>query len=151
VLILISDGFEELETITWLTALRQAGLCVKTVGLTRGLVSGAYGIWLKPDLTFADLDHFLDTTSIRLVILPNGGQSLAGLEADPRVHKLLRQVVEQRGQIVTDPEGLPILRAAAVWGSESGEADDNPEASVLLRDQEKSPEVFALHLIRRLR
>lgn len=81
-----------------LSLLRQAGLCVKSVSLTSGLVGGAHGVWLMPDLTLADLDRLTATTSINVVILPEGSQSLARLEADARVHRLLRQVAVRGGQ-----------------------------------------------------
>jgi hypothetical protein len=149
-LVIIADGFEEVETIVLLSALRQAGLCVKSVALTNGLVGGAHGVWLMPDLILTDLD-LMDTTSINLVILPEGGRSLSRLEADPRVHQLLRQVVARRGQIATSLEGLRVPRAAAVWVSESGEANDNQKSPVLLRDPRQSPEAFAQELVRRLR
>ena len=103
-----------------------------------------------PDLTFAELDHWLKTTTISLVILPGEEQSLSRIEADPRIHKLLRQVVEQRGQIVTTSEGLPILQAAALWGNKSNQADCNQEELILLRDPAKSLEAFVQILIRRL-
>lgn len=151
VLLIIADGFEELEAIVVLSTLRQAGLCVKTVGLTSGLVGGAHGVWLMPDLTLADIDLLTVSSSISLVVLPEGRQCLAKLEADPRVHKLLRQVVAQRGQIVTGPEGLGVPRAAAVWINRPGEIGDDQNAPVLLRDSQQSPEVFTQDLIRRLR
>lgn len=147
----IADGFEEAETIVMLSVLRQAGLCVKSVGLTNGLVSGAHGVWLMPDLALADLNRLIDTTAIKLIILPEGDQSLARLEADPRVHQLLRQVVARRGQIVTSPEGLRVPRAAAVWVNESEEDSDDQRATVLLRDPGQSPETFAQDLVRRLK
>jgi hypothetical protein len=149
-LVIIADGFEEVETIVLLSALRQAGLCVKSVALTNGLVGGAHGVWLMPDLILTDLD-LMDTTSINLVILAEGGRSLSRLEADPRVHQLLRQVVARRGQIATSPEGLRVPRAAAVWVDESREADDDWRTPVLLRDPGQSPEAFARDLVRRLR
>lgn len=150
VLIITADGFEETETIIWLSTMRQAGICIKSIGLTSGLVSGAHGIWLRPDLAFADLDHWLNTWAISLVILPGGWRSLARLEADPRVHQLLRQVVVQRGQIVTGPEGLPIPRAA-LGGQEPGEVDKTLESAVLLRDPAKALEAFVQDLIWRLK
>lgn len=150
ILIIIADGFEETETVAWLSALRQAGLCVKSVGLTSGLIGGAHGIWLMPDLAFTHLTALLNTTVISLVILPGGEQSLARLEADPRVYRLLRQVVEQGGQIVTNLEGLPISRAAAGWGNGSGEPGHDAVSPVLVRNRDQPPEVFAQDLIRRL-
>jgi hypothetical protein len=133
-----------------LSALRQAGLCIESVSLTSGLVSGAHGVQLVPDLALTDIGCLINTATIELVILPAGGRCLARLKVDPRVHRLLHQVVAQRGQIVTDLQGLQVLRAAAVWvDGELSEVDD--QATVLLRDPEKSPETFAQDLIRRLK
>lgn len=151
VLIILADGFEEIETIIWLSTLRQAGLCVKSVGVTTGLLSGAHGIWLMPDLTFSDLENLIKTTTISLVILPGEEQSLARLEAEPRLYKLLHQVIEQQGQIVTSSEGLQILRAAAVWDNGPEEMGHDREEPVLLRDLTRPVEAFAQELIRRLK
>ncbi|MCB9079664.1 MAG: DJ-1/PfpI family protein [Anaerolineaceae bacterium] len=149
VLIIIADGFDEMETITWLTTLRQASLWVKSVGLTSGLISGAYGIGLMPDLSFAELNPLLEATAVNLVILPKGKQSLSRLEADPRVHKLLRQVVEQRGQIITTSESLSLLKVV-LRVNEFGELDNDQKAAVLLYNPAASLETFAQNLIRKL-
>jgi hypothetical protein len=150
-LIIIADGFEETETIIWLSTLRQAGLCIKSVGLTSGLVSGAHGIWLRPDLGFADLDHWLKTTGLSPIILPDGEQSLARLEADPRVHELLRQVVKQRGQIITGSEGLRLVRIAVEGDTKAGGPKDSFPEIVLLRDSTEAWESFAQNLVQRHR
>jgi hypothetical protein len=102
-------------------------------------------------VTLADIEHLLNTTPISLVILPAGKQSLARLKADPRVHRLLRQVVAQRGQIVTSSEGLQVTRAADVWAGESGEVNDGQKTPVILRDPQQSSEALAQELIRRLK
>ncbi len=65
-LLIIADGFEEAEAVTILSALRQAGVCIKCVGLTSGLIGGAHGVWVRPDLTMADLDQAANTLSIPL-------------------------------------------------------------------------------------
>jgi hypothetical protein len=148
-LVIVADGFEEMEAMVFLSLLRQAGLCVKSVGLTSGLVGGAHGVWIMPDLTLADLDQLTHTASIHAVILPEGRPGLAKLEADPRVHRLLRQVVAQRGQIVTSREGLRVLRVAAVWSNAPGERGD-PTTAVILRDPGQPSEVFVQDLIRKL-
>jgi hypothetical protein len=144
ILVVVADGFDEKEIVAFLSLLRQEGLCVKSVGLTSGLTDGTHGAWLKPDLTFADVEGFMDATPISLVILPEGGQNLAGMENDPRVHRLLRRVVAQRGRVATGPEGLRIVRAAEVWGDGQGEA-------VLVRRPGQLPGAFTRHLIARLK
>jgi len=151
VLIVIADGFEEADAIVILSLLRQAGLCVKSVGLTSGLICSVHGVLVMPDLTLADLECLTEAPPIGMVILSEGSHSLSRLEADPRVHRLLRQVVAQRGQIVTSAEGLRVPRAAAIWESELEQADDDQRMPVLLRKPGQSPEALALNLIRRLK
>jgi hypothetical protein len=145
ILVIIADGFDEAETIILLSALRQAGLCVKSVGLTRGLVAGVHGIWLMPDMSFTDLEQLLQSMTISLAILPGGGQSLAKLETDPRVHKLLCQVLKEGGEIAAGPEGLHIVRPAVM-----GDNELDVYKPALLRDPAESFEAFAQSLIRRL-
>ncbi len=135
--------------IITLSLLRQAGLCVKSVGLTSGLIGSACGVRLMPDLALADLDHLSSGTYISIVILPAGKQSLVRLETDPRVHRLLRRVVAQHGQIVTGPEGLRVPRAAALWVSKPG--GDDQRLPVLLRNPNQSTQVFVQELIQRLK
>ncbi len=135
----------------FINLLRQAGLCVKSVGLTSGLIDGAHGMWQMPDLTLTDLDLLINTMSISVIILLAGRQSLARLETDLRVHRLLRRVVAQRGQIATSREGLRVLRAAAMWGNEPGDVNNNRGTLVILRDPEQSLEAFARDLLRRLK
>jgi putative intracellular protease/amidase len=149
-LLIIADGFEEAETIMMLSTLRQAGICVKSVALTNGLVGGAHGVWLMPDLVLTDVRRAIGTTHINLVILPEGSQSLARLEADPRVHRLLGWVVAQGGRIATSPEGLRVPRAAALWIDDLWASDQDQITPVILRDPGQSPEAFAQNLVRRV-
>jgi hypothetical protein len=150
-IVLVADGFEETETITILGLLRQAGLCVKSVGLTSGLVSSAHGVWVMPDRTLADLDSLLHTTPISAVILPEGTQSVAKLEADPRVHNLLRQVAAQRGQFVTSQDGLRVIRAAIACGNELDDVANDSALRIILREPEQPLGAFVLDLVRRLK
>ena len=149
--ILLADGFEETDAIVVLGLLRQAGLCVKSLGLTSGLICSAHGVCILPDLTFDDLDRLTEATAIRMVILPEGRNGLARLEADPRVHRLLRQVAAERGYIATSTEGLRVPRAAAVWYSQSEETKNDQWMPVILREPGESLAGLALSLIRRLK
>jgi hypothetical protein len=150
-LVIVADGFEETDTVVLISQLRQAGLCVKSVGLTSGLVGSAHGVWIMPDWTLADLERLTGTIAISVVILPEGRASLARLEADPRVHQLLRQVVAQQGQIVTSREGLRVPRAAAVWSDEVRDVQSDSTMAVILRERELPLEVFVQDMVRRLK
>ena len=150
-LLILAAGFEEAETAAILSLLRQAGLCAKSVSLVSGLVGGAHGVWFMPDLTLIDLDQLNHPFRISAVILPSGQHSLTKLEADPRVHKLLRQVVANRGHIITDREGLRVVRAAAVWCNEPEDIHDDLSMAIILRKPEEPPGVFVRDLVRRLK
>ncbi|MBN2392981.1 MAG: DJ-1/PfpI family protein [Anaerolineae bacterium] len=143
-LIIIADGFDEQEVITFLSLMRRAGLCVKSVSLTSGPTGSAHGVEIIPDLIFSDLAEFLNAAPASMVILPEWEKNLTRLENDPRVHRLLRQVVAQKGQVATGPQGLRIVRAAEVW-------NDEQIKTVLVRQPGQSLEAFTLSLIRQLK
>jgi hypothetical protein len=85
-----------------------------------------------------------------LVILPEGRQGLARLEIDPRVHRLLHQVVAQQGQIVTGREGIQVIRMAGIWDGKPGETNSGHKGAVLLREPGQSSEALVRDLIRLL-
>lgn len=144
---IIADGFDEVEAIVILSTLRQAGICAKSVGLTSGLIKGAHGIPVRPDFTLADLEQALDPASIAMVILSAGERYLSSIKTDPRVHRLLRQVLAHEGYAVANALGAGVLKS--VVGQKSG-ADGGREQLILRYPMEMSLEVFAKDLVRRL-
>jgi hypothetical protein len=142
------DGFEEVEAAMILCTLRHAGLCVKSVGLRSGLVSGRHGVRVLPDLTLAEADQWAKGMARSVAILPEGEQVLSQLEMDPRVHRLLRQVVMQGGQVVCRPEARHVFKAAC----EGLGQDENSivQTSMILREPGQPIEHFIQHLIRQL-
>jgi hypothetical protein len=150
ILVVMANGFVETETISIISILRQAGLCVKSVGLASGLVGGAHGLWIMPDLTLSDLDDLMKTKFVRMVVLPESEQSLARLEIDPRIHKFLSQVVAQKGQIAVGPRGMQLLRAASLPGNKLDDERLDCTSCLLIQKSGQSPEAFAHDLVRRL-
>jgi putative intracellular protease/amidase len=144
-LIVIANGFNEMEVVSVLSVLRRAGLLVKSIGLTSGLINSAHGIQLMPDLPPADLEQLTKSGTVRMVILPGGEKHLARLETDPRVHRLLRQVIAEQGQIIASFEGRQVLRAAAVRGDHLGE--ESQADQVFLGESGEAPEAFAQDVI----
>lgn len=144
-LVLIADGFNEIETIVMLSILRQAGLCAKGVGLTSGLCRGAHGILVMPDCTLTNLSHTVRGATVSLVILPGGMSCVSRLEADPRVHKLLGQVVAAHGSIVADEYGLGLLKTAL--GSDIGNSLFMDR--IIWKNRDESHEAFARQLAHR--
>ena len=144
-LVVIANGFEEMEFVSVLSVLRRAGLLVKSIGLTSGLVNSAHGIRVMPDLQPAELEQLAKSGGVGTVILPGGEKNLAKMETDPRVHVLLRQVVAEQGQIAVTFEGRRILRAAAV--GEDQAAGASQEDHVFLGEPGQTPEAFAQELV----
>lgn len=93
VLIPLAEGCEELEAVTVIDLLRRAQIEVVTAGLKEGPVRGSRGTVLVPDTV-------LDSVMARefdMIVLPGGLPGANHLDADPRVHRLLkRHHAEQR-------------------------------------------------------
>lgn len=150
ILVITTRGFDEVETIHLISVLREAGLCVKSLGATSGLVAGRYGIYLMPDLTFSDLDDLAKTSSASVVILPENRQCLIRLEADPRLHNFLRHLLAQGGQIVVGPEGRQFLKKTSVGDPGLFGSSNRHEPLLLLREHGQSIETLAHDLVYRI-
>jgi 4-methyl-5(b-hydroxyethyl)-thiazole monophosphate biosynthesis len=90
VLVPLAQGCEELEAVTITDLLTRAGIEVVTAGLQPGPVKASRGITLVPDTS---LDEVMDET-FDMMVLP-GGVGADRLDADPRVHELLKRHHQQ--------------------------------------------------------
>lgn|GEM_PF-1358931 len=150
ILSVVAHGFDEADTIRLITILRQAGLCVKSLGMTSGLVSGAYGIYLMPDLILSDLEDLVKIMSFGAVILPENQPCLSRLETDPRLHNFLRQVLVQGGQVIAGANGRQFLKKIAVTASGSVEGQNRGECLLLPHDFGEPLEAFTRDLLYRI-
>lgn len=88
VLVPLAQGCEELEAVTVVDLLRRAGFEVITAGLDDHPVKASRGTVIVPDTTLeAALKQTYD-----MVVLPGGQPGSDNLNADPRIHSLLRTV-----------------------------------------------------------
>ena len=86
-LILITHGFEEMETLTPLDVLRRAGVEVTLAGVKDGIhVTGSSGVTLHADASLTTLSQRYDYD---LLVLP-GGPQVKALRADGRATALAR-------------------------------------------------------------
>lgn len=145
---LLADGFDEIETVVILSTLRRAGTCIKSVGLTSGLINSVHGVLLMPDFALTDLGRLIAVSSIEMVILPGGEQSLAKLGSDPRIHRLLCQVIAQQSFVAINSHGMQILQAALT--SNAAEGYNKRDRVILRYPLEQTVEQFAQNLAYRL-
>lgn len=86
VVIILADGFEELEAVAVIDVLRRAGIEVVSAGLHEGPVSSTRNIKIIPDTV-------IDTVAsddFDMLVLPGGMPGAANLNADARVRDLIR-------------------------------------------------------------
>jgi len=88
VLVPLAEGFEELEAVTVIDLLRRAGITVDVAGLAPGPVRGSRGTVLVPD---EPLDAVLDR-DYAMVVLPGGLPGATHLDADARIHALIKRL-----------------------------------------------------------
>lgn len=103
VLCLLTDGFEELETIAPVDLLRRAGVEVSIASLSGGEVTGRNGVRLIADARLADLDE----AAYDLLLLP-GGPGVAKLREDGRAARLAADFVA-RGKPVAAICAAPLI------------------------------------------
>ncbi len=87
VLVLWAPRFDELAATVFVTALREAGLKVKLVSLSRRFAGGSHGLGLVPDLS---LEEALPLAgAVTCIVLPCGAGDVRRIAQDPRVRELL--------------------------------------------------------------
>ncbi|NMC70114.1 MAG: DJ-1/PfpI family protein [Myxococcales bacterium] len=106
-LVILADGFEELEAAAPITVLRRAGVEVTVAGLHDKPVRGSRGVTFVPD---AALDWVADQP-FDLVVLPGGMPGTLNLRNSPLVSHVLR-VAQQRGVLIAAICAAPTVLAA---------------------------------------
>lgn len=105
VLVLLADGFEEIEATTIIDVLRRAALDVTTAALEGVNVHGAHGITVIADCELREVQD----KSFEVVLLPGGMPGSRNLRDDARVIDLLQRQAAQHkylGAICAAPIAL---------------------------------------------
>ncbi|MBI4549408.1 MAG: DJ-1/PfpI family protein [Candidatus Omnitrophica bacterium] len=85
VVIILADGFEEIEAVTPIDVLRRAGLNVRSAGLFGKTVTGSHGLKVEADMTVEEFDGSADC-----LILPGGMPGSRHLNESKKVADLVR-------------------------------------------------------------
>jgi len=84
VLVLLADGFEEIEAITSIDILRRAGLNVVVAGVGKVLVKGSHDISVKADVEVGSYNRSPDA-----IVIPGGMPGALNLSASKKVNSLI--------------------------------------------------------------
>lgn len=85
VLMVLSDGFEDIEAVAPLDVLTRCGVVVTVTSLVPGPVKAAYGTTIVPDATVSSIDD----TLFDGLIMPGGTKNARALAADRRIIDLV--------------------------------------------------------------
>ncbi|PCK01272.1 MAG: DJ-1 family protein [Alteromonadaceae bacterium] len=110
VLILLANGFEELEAITVMDLLSRANIEFLRASLDKGYVTAAHHTVLVPDCT---LDEVMGN-DFDLIVIPGGKAGVEHLIEDHRVTKVIHQQVQQDKMTAAICAGPAVLVKAEV-------------------------------------
>lgn len=108
VLILLAEGFEEIEALTPADVLRRAGCRVFTVGVTGDAVTGSHGIEVKSDISRERALEMLSEEKLEAVIFPGGMPGASNLDASPFTDEVL-SFAERDGAYVAAICAAPMI------------------------------------------
>ncbi len=95
VIVLLAEGFEELEALSPIDILRRANVEVKTVGITGKDVMGTHGISVRADL----LPNEVNKDDISAVVFPGGMPGSLNLDASPYADEFIAAALKNNGHI----------------------------------------------------
>ncbi len=108
VLILLANGFEEIEALAVTDVLRRAEIETVLAGLCEGYTASASNICIIPDTT---IDR-VNASEFSMILLPGGQPGSDNLKADSRVGRLLRQFNNAEKLIGSIGSATTVLAAA---------------------------------------
>ncbi len=93
IIVLLANGFEEIEALTPVDMLRRAGLEVKTVAISGREATGSHGITVKCDATPDEID----LANVDMAIFPGGMPGATNLDASTYTDKVISAVTSNGG------------------------------------------------------
>lgn len=90
VLIVLAEGFEEIEAITPIDVLRRAGLEVTTAGIGGTEITGSHNITVVTDTTIREIEELPDA-----IVLPGGMPGAENLSKSGALRELLKKMNDE--------------------------------------------------------
>ena len=107
VVVLLANGFEELEAITPVDVLRRHNIDVRTVSITNDkLITGTHGIQIAADLLSTDVP----LNEVDMLILPGGMPGVKNLDASPVTQTFIDATLRNGGHLAA------ICAAPSIFG-----------------------------------
>ena len=95
IVLLLANGFEEIEALTPIDVLKRAGLEIVSCGLFGSEVRGSHGITVIADT----LPEDIDLTRVDMVILPGGMPGATNIDSHPFTDKIIDATIERGGRL----------------------------------------------------
>ena len=95
IVVLLANGFEEIEALTPVDMLKRAGLDVKTVGISGRTATGSHGISVVCDA----LPEDIDLTKVTMAIFPGGMPGATNLDKSEFTDKVISAVINNGGHL----------------------------------------------------
>ncbi|RLF63390.1 MAG: DJ-1 family protein [Thermoplasmata archaeon] len=106
--ILLADGFEEVETLTVVDVLRRCSIETDVAGVSGDIIEGAHGIKVIPDKDIEDVE----IDSYDALLLPGGNPGYKNLRSDERVIAMIKTAFA-KNKIVAAICAAPLVLADA--------------------------------------
>ncbi len=95
IVVLLANGFEEIEALTPIDVLRRAGLTVLSCGLNGKRIKGSHGIFVEADI----LPEEVKLDEVTMAIFPGGMPGATNIDAHPFTDKLIEAVMKNGGRL----------------------------------------------------
>jgi 4-methyl-5(b-hydroxyethyl)-thiazole monophosphate biosynthesis len=95
IIVLLAEGFEEIEALTPVDMMRRANLDVKTVGVAGKTVTGAHNIKVVADATPDEID----LSKVEMAVLPGGMPGSLNLDASKYTDEVIEAVINNGGRL----------------------------------------------------
>ena len=95
IIVLLADGFEEIEALTPVDMLRRAGASVKTVGINGKIALGSHKIPVVCDLSAEEVD----LNDVSTAIFPGGMPGALNLDASSFTDKVIAEISKKNGRL----------------------------------------------------
>ncbi|MEZ4727704.1 MAG: hypothetical protein R3E79_11290 [Caldilineaceae bacterium] len=102
ILVLWGEHFDEAAATVFTVTLRQAGLCVKVVGVNGLLAAGRNGLALHADLALSEVMIWLQDTFC--LVLPCSQAAVKRMENDPRIHEIFAGAAQNGAKFVVQDQ-----------------------------------------------